>query len=69
MTETPLRSIIKALTWQGMGLVVMMLITWLVTGSIAKGGMIAVLGATTGTVTYILHERLWARISWGRRST
>ena len=67
MTDSPIRSIVKALTWQAMGLFVMMLISWAVTGSVTAGGMIAVLGAASGMVTYILHERLWARIGWGRR--
>lgn len=66
MTETPRRSMVKALTWQTSGLAVMTAITWVVTGSVATGGAIAVLGALTGTVTYILHERLWARIGWGQ---
>lgn len=65
MIETRRRSLAKALTWQSTGLVLMTAITWWMTGSVATGGMIAVLGAATGMVTYILHERLWARTSWG----
>ncbi len=68
MTDTPLRSFTKALTWQALGLVLMTLITWALTGSVATGGAVALLGAATGTVTYMLHERLWARIRWGRRT-
>ncbi|RYH11538.1 DUF2061 domain-containing protein [Tropicimonas sp. IMCC6043] len=67
MHDPPARSIVKALTWQAMGLVVMTAITWAVTGSVATGGAVALLGAATGTVTYLLHERLWARLGWGRR--
>lgn len=67
MGETPLRSVVKAVTWQALGLVVMTAISWLVTGSVAAGGAIALLGALTGTVTYVMHERLWARVPWGRR--
>lgn len=68
MHDTPARSIVKALTWQAMGLVVMTAITWAVTGSVSKGGVVALLGAATGMVTYLLHERLWARVDWGRVS-
>ncbi len=68
MTDSPRRSIVKALTWQAMGLLVMTAISWLVTGSVSAGGAIAVLGAATGLVTYVLHERFWARIGWGRVS-
>ncbi|MDV7144711.1 DUF2061 domain-containing protein [Tropicimonas sp. TH_r6] len=66
MTDSPRRSITKALTWQAMGLLVMTAISWCVTGSVSAGGAIAVLGAATGLITYVLHERLWARIGWGR---
>ena len=68
MVETPRRSFVKALTWQAMGLVVMTTITWAVTGSVGTGGAIALLGAATGMVTYILHERAWARVRWGQVS-
>lgn len=64
--ETPVRSVAKALTWQGMGLVTMTGIGWLVTGSAAAGGAIAAVSAATSLVTYILHERVWDRIPWGR---
>lgn len=67
MSETPLRSLLKAVTWQVLGLVVMTMITWAVTGSVATGGAIALLGAAVGMVTYVLHERIWAGIGWGRR--
>ncbi len=65
MRDSRQRSIVKAVTWQALGLVVTTAITWGVTGSVATGGMIAVLGAATGSVTYLLHERLWAHIAWG----
>ncbi|PRY25039.1 putative membrane protein [Aliiruegeria haliotis] len=69
MSETPARSIAKAVTWQVLGLAVMTLINWSVTGSVAKGGMIAALGAGCGLFTYVLHERAWAQVDWGRRAS
>lgn len=69
MADSPLRSVVKALTWQVMGLVVMTLITWSVTGSVAQGGVIAGLGSICGLVTYVMHERVWARVAWGRRTS
>jgi uncharacterized membrane protein len=65
MTETPMRSIVKAATWQGLGLVVMTFISWAITGSVTAGSAIALLGMAVGLVTYVLHERLWARVHWG----
>ncbi|MBE3638701.1 DUF2061 domain-containing protein [Mangrovicoccus algicola] len=65
--DTPLRTLVKSLTWQALGLMLMTLIGAGVTGSVAEGGGIALAGAGTGLVAYALHERLWARIRWGRR--
>ena len=64
--ETTRRAIAKAVTWQLMGLVVMTAITYAITGSVAEGGLIAVVGATSGLATYVLHERVWSGITWGR---
>ena len=65
--ESPARSIVKAITWQLLGLVTMTALAWLATGSLAAAGGLAISGALSGFVCFILHERLWARISWGRR--
>ncbi|WP_138467953.1 DUF2061 domain-containing protein [Poseidonocella sp. HB161398] len=65
--DTPLRTLAKALTWQGLGLGLMTLIGLAFTGSVTTGGGIALTGAATGLVTYALHERVWARVAWGRR--
>jgi len=63
--ETPLRSLVKAVTWQALGLVTMTAITFALTGSLATGGAVALVSTVTGAVFYILHERLWARVRWG----
>lgn len=66
-TETPLRSIVKAATWQALGLITMTLMAFLITGDIAAASGLALSAAITGFLFFILHERIWARISWGRR--
>lgn len=65
--ESPARSIVKAITWQLLGLFTMTALAWLATGSLVAAGGLAISGALSGFVCFILHERLWARISWGRR--
>jgi len=65
--ETRTRSIVKALVWQVIGLSVMAIVGLAVTGSLAAGGAMAVINATLGFVTYLIYERVWARIRWGRR--
>lgn len=65
--ESPARSIVKAVTWQLLGLVTMTLLAWLMTGSLTAAGSLAFAAALTGFACFILHERIWARIPWGRR--
>ncbi|MBY5986384.1 DUF2061 domain-containing protein [Roseovarius atlanticus] len=65
--ETNKRTLAKAATWQVLGLMVMTLIGFIMTGSVAQGGTYAVITAAIGFVTFFLHERIWAGIGWGRR--
>lgn len=63
--ETPARSFIKALVWQLMGLALMAGVGMLVTGSLQAGGKIALVNSAIGLVTYLIYERVWARVGWG----
>src|SRR6056297_162592 len=67
LMETRTRSIVKALVWQVIGLSVMAIVGLAVTGALAAGGAMSVINATLGFVTYLIYERVWARIRWGRR--
>ena len=64
--ETRTRSLVKAVIWSALGFLVMALVGLGFTGSLAVGGVMAVLNTGIGLITYVLYERLWARISWGR---
>ena len=64
--ETRLRSIVKAVIWNLIGLSVMAVVGLIVTGSLAAGGVMAVINTTIGFATYVIYERVWARIDWGR---
>lgn len=64
--DRPIRTLAKAATWQIMGFLVMSVITFAVTGSITEGGMVALGGALAGSLTFVVHERVWARVRWGR---
>lgn len=44
----------------------MLLVGWVLTGSAALGGMIAVLNCGIGFAAYVVYERIWARVPWGR---
>ena len=64
--ETKKRTLLKALLWNVLGFLVMAGVGLALTGSFAIGGAMAVINTVTGFITYILYERIWARIAWGR---
>lgn len=64
--EMPKRTLAKAVSWQLLGLLSMAVIGWFFTGSLAAAGSMAVVAAICGLVFYVLHERVWNRIAWGR---
>lgn len=64
--ETRRRTLVKAVLWNLIGLAVMALVGFLLTGSWSVGGAMAVINAALGLTMYVIYERVWARISWGR---
>ncbi|MCB2094180.1 MAG: DUF2061 domain-containing protein [Rhodobacteraceae bacterium] len=64
--DTGKRTILKAILWNALGLATMLLVGFIMTGSLALGGMMAVINTGTGLICYIFYERVWARITWGR---
>lgn len=64
--ETRKRTWIKAIGWQALGLLMMTLLGAIFTGSVSAGGALALASTAIGLCTYVLYERLWARIAWGR---
>lgn len=61
------RTLVKALTWQLIGFVVMSIVNYYYIGSLRSGIGLSALLTMIGLVIYYLHERLWEKISWGRR--
>lgn len=56
----------KAVFWQMLGVISMVIVGYLFTGSLRAGGLMAIINALLGLATYVLYERFWARIRWGR---
>lgn len=65
--ETKSRSLLKAVVWQFIGLISMVSVGLIVTGSIKTGGVMALVNSGLGFVVYLLYERAWSRVSWGRQ--
>lgn len=56
----------KAIFWQVLGLISMVIVGYVFTGSLRAGGVMALINAVIGLTMYVIYERLWARIGWGR---
>ncbi|NOD34078.1 MULTISPECIES: DUF2061 domain-containing protein [unclassified Ruegeria] len=64
--ETRRRSVVKAIVWNVMGLVTMTAVGLIATGSATVGGVVALVNTAIGLTMYVIYERVWAGISWGR---
>lgn len=66
--ETRRRSVLKAVIWNGLGLIIMTLVGFVATGSLSTGGALALVNTAIGTTVYVIYERVWAGIRWGRHA-
>lgn len=66
--ETRARSIVKAIIWNMIGLLMMCLVGYVATGSLTVGGAMALVNAAIGLTCYVIYERVWAQVSWGRHA-
>ncbi|KPA21904.1 hypothetical protein shim_17890 [Shimia sp. SK013] len=64
--DTRQRSVLKAVIWNVIGLATMAVVGLVATGSLALGGKMAVINAALGLSMYVVYERIWAGIGWGR---
>jgi uncharacterized membrane protein len=63
--EAKKRTLTKALTWQAIGLLMMTTVNYLYLGNLNQGIGLSLLLTALGLLTYVVHERLWARVRWG----
>ncbi len=64
--ETRKRSLVKAVVWNLLGLMTMSLVGLIATGSAAVGGAMALINTAIGFTLYLVYERVWSRVRWGR---
>lgn len=67
MIESKTRTWLKAILWQAIGLISMTGIGYVTTGSLQQGSTFAAYSTVIGLITYVLYERIWSRIAWGRK--
>jgi len=68
MKEKRYRSIVKGITWRLFATIDTFIISWLITGKIKFAISISLIEVITKLVLYYLHERVWNKIHFGRRS-
>jgi uncharacterized membrane protein len=66
MSDAPVRSLAKAVSWRVTGTVDTFLISWLITGELLLASGIALTEVMTKIFLYWAHERVWNKIKWGR---
>lgn len=66
VTEKPLRSIVKSISWRIVGTMDTMLISWMVTGKLDTALLIGGVEVVTKMILYFFHERIWNNIKWGK---
>ncbi len=66
VSDKPLRSIVKSLSWRIIGTLDTVVISWIITGQFALAISIGSIELVTKMVLYFFHERLWNIIKWGK---
>jgi uncharacterized membrane protein len=66
ISDKPLRSVTKALSWRLIGTLDTLVVSYLVTGEIGLATSIASVDFLTKLILYFFHERIWNKINWGK---
>jgi len=67
MSDSAVRSLAKAVSWRVTGTIDTFLISWLITGQVLLASGIALTEIMTKILLFWLHERVWNKISWGKK--
>ena len=67
MTDSHFRSIAKAVTWRTGGTIVTFLVAWIVLGNFQWAAKIGVLDTVVKIGAFYFHERIWNRLSFGKK--
>jgi uncharacterized membrane protein len=64
--DSKARSLVKAISWRVVALLVLGTISYLITGSWAETTGITIIYTIVQVFVYFAHERLWDGIAWGK---
>ena len=60
------RTIVKAITWQALGIITMTALSYPHIGSLITAISLAISASASGFVFFLVHEKLWNAVQWGR---
>ena len=66
VSERPMRSIFKSISWRVIGTMDTIIISWAVTGELTLAFSIGSIELVTKMALYFFHERVWNSINWGK---
>jgi len=69
ITDSWVRSWTKSFTWRVLGIVILILLSYFITGSWVEASLITFVFHAVRVVLYVLHERAWELTAWGRVQT
>lgn len=61
------RSLLKSVSWRIIGTIDTIIISYLITGKLAFALSIGVIELVTKMILYVVHERVWNKIKWGKK--
>lgn len=67
ISEKPVRSIFKSVSWRIVGTLDTITISWFITGKVGTALTIGSIELITKMVLYFFHERIWNLIKWGKQ--
>ncbi len=67
LSEKPIRSVVKSISWRIVGTVDTILISSIITGNIKTAFSIGAIELGTKMLLYFFHERVWNSIKWGKK--
>lgn len=60
------RTLVKTISWRVFGTVATIVISYVITGTLALAFSIGVIELISKLVLYYFHERTWNKIKWGK---
>jgi len=69
LIDSWVRSWTKSFTWRVIGIVILILLSYFITGSWVEASLITFVFHGIRVVLYVLHERAWELTAWGRVQT